>query len=186
MLCYCETKRHYSGIVLLFRSSSFPPSYEESQRGQVCPDGLHEVVVSADAVGMVMSLAPPLYSRDSSEAPNCMWSWEQPPQYSQAVQTQPGQTYAGDQREASSADWRAVTPLLLKKSGTKRWLKRGMTLRLKEHSRKTGNSLSYWTAQPRKMVNHGSLLNLHPVCVDSVDLVLMVFTELQPVGFSGV
>lgn len=49
----------------------------------MCPDSAPEVVVVVDEVDVVMSLAPPLYSQDSSEAPDCTWSWEQPPRYSQ-------------------------------------------------------------------------------------------------------
>ncbi|XP_019958260.1 transmembrane protein 252 [Paralichthys olivaceus] len=69
-------------IYTIDRPSSFPPSYEESQTGQVSSDTLPESVV----VDVEMSLAPPLYSEDSSEAPDCTWSWEQPPRYSQVEQ----------------------------------------------------------------------------------------------------
>ncbi|XP_041792357.1 transmembrane protein 252-like [Chelmon rostratus] len=77
------------------RPSSFPPSYEESQGSQLRPDTAPEYVVVADGVDVVLSLAPPLYSRDGSEAPDCSWSWEQPPRYSQ-VERPP------QEREASS------------------------------------------------------------------------------------
>ncbi|KAM3867460.1 transmembrane protein 252-like [Diretmus argenteus] len=63
--------------------SSYPPSYEESQRNHVHPDRATDSVVTVDEVGMTMSLAPPLYSQDSSEIPDCTWSWEQPPPYTQ-------------------------------------------------------------------------------------------------------
>uniref|UniRef100_A0A665WRR1 Uncharacterized protein n=1 Tax=Echeneis naucrates TaxID=173247 RepID=A0A665WRR1_ECHNA len=59
------------------RPSSFPPSYEESQ--------------GIDGADGVMDLAPPLYSQDSLGDPNCMWSWEQPPRYSQVERIQQGQ-----------------------------------------------------------------------------------------------
>lgn len=84
------------------RPSSFPPSYEESQGSQLCPHTAPEFVVVVDGVDVVMSLAPPLYSQDSSEAPDCMWSWEQPPQYSQVVHLpQQSEVHADETREAS-------------------------------------------------------------------------------------
>ncbi|XP_068166917.1 transmembrane protein 252-like [Antennarius striatus] len=77
-------RRHEEHIQVftIERPSSFPPSYEESQRSQVNADSAPEVVVVADGVDMAISLAPPLYSQDSSEAPDCTWSWERPPRYS--------------------------------------------------------------------------------------------------------
>ncbi|XP_036954220.1 transmembrane protein 252-like [Acanthopagrus latus] len=70
-------------VYTIERQNSYPPSYEESQGGQMCPDSAPEFAVVVDEVDVVMSLAPPLYSQDSSEAPDCTWSWEQPPRYSQ-------------------------------------------------------------------------------------------------------
>lgn len=61
-----------------------------------------EFVVVVDGVDVVMSLAPPLYSQDSSEAPDCTWSWEQPPRYSQVECIQQGEVDADEQLEALS------------------------------------------------------------------------------------
>lgn len=47
------------------------------------PDAAAEFVVVVDGVDVVMTLAPPLYSQDSSQGPDCTWSWEPPPPYSQ-------------------------------------------------------------------------------------------------------
>lgn len=85
----------------LCRPSCFPPSYEESQGSQVYPNAA-EFVVVVDGVDVVMSLAPPLYSQDSSEAPDCTWSWEQPPRYSQVECIQQGEVDADEQLEALS------------------------------------------------------------------------------------
>ncbi|XP_058493155.1 transmembrane protein 252-like [Solea solea] len=84
------------------RPSSFPPSYEESQRNQVSSHTVPETVVVVDAVDVVLSLAPPLYNQDGSEAPDCTWSWEQPPRYSQVERCQQGQVGAEERREALS------------------------------------------------------------------------------------
>ncbi|KAF7659721.1 hypothetical protein LDENG_00293900 [Lucifuga dentata] len=70
------------------RPSSYPPSYQESQRNQVRPERPSESVVVVDGVHMMINLAPPLYSQDSSEVPDCTWSWEQPPSYTE-IQVQP-------------------------------------------------------------------------------------------------
>uniref|UniRef100_UPI0037E8B64D transmembrane protein 252-like n=1 Tax=Semicossyphus pulcher TaxID=241346 RepID=UPI0037E8B64D len=75
-------------VFAIQRPSSFPPSYEESQ---VSPDAASDFVVQVDGVDVVMSRAPPLYSPDGSEAPDCRWSWEQPPRYSQVERTQQGE-----------------------------------------------------------------------------------------------
>ncbi|XP_012725424.2 transmembrane protein 252 isoform X1 [Fundulus heteroclitus] len=69
------------------RSSSFPPSYESQGPSQVTLGSMHEAVVSVDGVHVVLDLAPPLYTENSSETPDCRWSWEQPPPYSQVVNT---------------------------------------------------------------------------------------------------
>ncbi|XP_068616913.1 transmembrane protein 252-like [Brachionichthys hirsutus] len=69
-------------VFTIERPSSFPPTYEESQSSQVNADAAPGFVVMADGVDMMISLAPPLYSQDSSEAPDCTWSWERPPRYS--------------------------------------------------------------------------------------------------------
>lgn len=82
--------------LFLYRLSSFPPSYEESQGSRVCPDTAPEFVVVVDGVDVVMTLAPPLYSQDSSEAPDCTWSWEQPPRYSQVERIQRGREVDAD------------------------------------------------------------------------------------------
>ncbi|XP_040010611.1 transmembrane protein 252-like [Xiphias gladius] len=89
-------------IYSIERPTSFPPSYEESQRSQFSPDTVPETVVVVDGVDVVMSLAPPLYSQDSSEAPDCTWSWEPPPRYSQVERFQQGQADAEERGEASS------------------------------------------------------------------------------------
>nr|XP_057927391.1 transmembrane protein 252-like [Doryrhamphus excisus] len=62
------------------RPSSFPPSYEESQRSHQSPNPVQELVL--DDMQVVLSLAPPLYSQDRTPSPDCTWSWEQPPPYS--------------------------------------------------------------------------------------------------------
>lgn len=49
----------------------------------MCPDAAAEFVVVVDGVDVVITLAPPLYSQDSSQGPDCTWSWETPPPYSQ-------------------------------------------------------------------------------------------------------
>uniref|UniRef100_A0A8D2ZJ81 Transmembrane protein 252 n=1 Tax=Scophthalmus maximus TaxID=52904 RepID=A0A8D2ZJ81_SCOMX len=84
------------------RPSSFPPSYEDSQGSRFSSDAAPEIVVVVDGVDVVMSPAPPLYSRDSSEAPDCTWSWEQPPRYSQVERIQQGRVDAEERREALS------------------------------------------------------------------------------------
>lgn len=75
-------------VYTIQRPSSFPPSYEESQGSQESPDTAPEFVVVVDGVDVAMSLAPPLYSRDSLDVPDCTWSWEQPPRYSQVERIQ--------------------------------------------------------------------------------------------------
>ncbi|KAM3611461.1 uncharacterized protein V6R79_018902 [Siganus canaliculatus] len=82
-----RAERHIQ-IFTIERPSSYPPSYAESQGSQLRAGTAPEVVVVDDREPAAMGLAPPLYSRNSSEAPNCMWSWEQPPQYSQVAQIQ--------------------------------------------------------------------------------------------------
>lgn len=80
-----NTAKNESLLLFLCRPSSFPPSYEESQGSHQPdrPDESMEVVVLVDGLDVVVSLAPPLYSQDSSQAPDCTWSWELPPPYSQ-------------------------------------------------------------------------------------------------------
>ncbi|XP_020504008.2 transmembrane protein 252 [Labrus bergylta] len=85
-------------VYAIERPSFFPPSYEESQYSQVTRDTPSEVVVEVDG-GDVVILAPPLYSTDSSEAPDCTWSWERPPQYSQVERALQGEE---ERRVASS------------------------------------------------------------------------------------
>lgn len=68
----------------------------------MCPDGPSEFVVVVDGVDVVISLAPPLYSQDGSEAPDCTWSWERPPRYSQVERIQQGEVGAEERREALS------------------------------------------------------------------------------------
>ncbi|XP_033974419.1 transmembrane protein 252-like [Trematomus bernacchii] len=87
-------------VYTIQRPSSFPPSYEESQGSQEGPDSAPEFVVVVDGVEVVMSLAPPLYSQDSSDPTDCRWSRELPPPYSQVERTQQGEGDAGGQREA--------------------------------------------------------------------------------------
>lgn len=87
-------------VYTIERPNSSPPSYEESQGSQQCPDTAPEFVVVVDEVDVVMSLAPPLYSQDSSEAPDCTWSWEQPPRYSQVERIQLEEVDADEWREA--------------------------------------------------------------------------------------
>ncbi|XP_044230284.1 transmembrane protein 252-like [Thunnus albacares] len=84
-------------VYTIERPSSFPPSYEESQSSHVSLDTVPEFGVTVEGVDVVMSLAPPLYTQDSSEVPDCTWSWEQPPSYSQVEQV-----HAEEQREALS------------------------------------------------------------------------------------
>ncbi|XP_042343876.1 transmembrane protein 252-like [Plectropomus leopardus] len=82
-------------VYTIERPSSFPPSYEESQSDQESDrDTAPEFVVVVDGVNVLMTLAPPLYSQDSSEAPDCTWSWEQPPRYSQVERFQQGEVDA--------------------------------------------------------------------------------------------
>ncbi|CAJ1068995.1 transmembrane protein 252-like isoform X2 [Xyrichtys novacula] len=78
-------------VYAIERPSSFPPSYEESQNSQLSPETVSEFAVEVDGVDVVISLAPPLYSPDSSEAPDCRWSWERPPRYSQVENRQQGE-----------------------------------------------------------------------------------------------
>ncbi|XP_034548548.1 transmembrane protein 252-like isoform X2 [Notolabrus celidotus] len=78
-------------IYSIERPSSFPPSYEESQSSQLSPETASEFMVEVDGVNVVISLAPPLYSPDGSEAPDCRWSWERPPRYSQVERVQLGE-----------------------------------------------------------------------------------------------
>uniref|UniRef100_A0A3Q1EWK3 Transmembrane protein 252 n=1 Tax=Acanthochromis polyacanthus TaxID=80966 RepID=A0A3Q1EWK3_9TELE len=82
------------------RPSCFPPSYEASEGSLVSSDTPYELAVRVDGVDMVMIVAPPLYSQDGSEPPDCTFSWEQPPRYSVVEGLQRGQ--AEEQREASS------------------------------------------------------------------------------------
>ncbi|XP_020787990.1 transmembrane protein 252 [Boleophthalmus pectinirostris] len=76
-------------VFTIDRPRSFPPSYEESQSTQHCrplespPESPSPLVRPSE---VVLTVAPPLYSPDSSEAPDCTWSWEPPPRYSQVVQ----------------------------------------------------------------------------------------------------
>ncbi|XP_028313636.1 transmembrane protein 252-like [Gouania willdenowi] len=82
-------QEHNLQVFTVERPSSFPPSYEESQeRWLSSPDDPAEVVVSVDGVDVMVTVAPPLYSQDSSEAPDCRWSWERPPRYSQVQRPQ--------------------------------------------------------------------------------------------------
>ncbi|KAM7017952.1 transmembrane protein 252-like [Tautogolabrus adspersus] len=85
-------------VYTIERPSFFPPSYEESQYSQVTRDTPFEVGVEVDGVDVVI-LAPPLYSTDSSEAPDCTWSWERPPRYSQVERVLQGEE---ERRVASS------------------------------------------------------------------------------------
>ncbi|KAI3372765.1 hypothetical protein L3Q82_023225 [Scortum barcoo] len=91
-------------VYAIERPSSFPPSYEESQGAQECPDTAPEFVAVVDGVDLVMSLAPPLYSQDSLEALDCTWSWERPPRYSQVEHNQQGEVDVEDRREALSVN----------------------------------------------------------------------------------
>uniref|UniRef100_A0A3B4ZJI9 Transmembrane protein 252 n=1 Tax=Stegastes partitus TaxID=144197 RepID=A0A3B4ZJI9_9TELE len=96
-----KSKMYYRGgrerrvqVFTVERPSCFPPSYEESEGNLVSPPVTpSEIAVRVDGVDVVLSLAPPLYSQDGSEPPDCTWSWEQPPRYS---------VVEGVQREASS------------------------------------------------------------------------------------
>ncbi|XP_034396777.1 transmembrane protein 252-like [Cyclopterus lumpus] len=82
------------------RPSSFPPSYEESQGSQQSPDTNPEFEVVVDGVDVAVGLAPPLYSQDSSDTPDCTWSCEQPPRYSQVERIQQGGVDAEERRGA--------------------------------------------------------------------------------------
>ncbi|KAM9744556.1 uncharacterized protein ACNS7B_011701 [Menidia menidia] len=88
------SERHIQ-IFAIERPRSSPPSYDESQTNQIRPGRLPEVAVPVDGVDVTLGLAPPLYSQDCSEAPNCTWSWEPPPQYSQVAHIQHGQIDQG-------------------------------------------------------------------------------------------
>ncbi|XP_035854986.1 transmembrane protein 252 [Sander lucioperca] len=90
----------HTHVYTIERPSSFPPSYEESHGSQGRPETASESVVVVDGVDVVMSFAPPLYSQDSSDAPDCTWSWEQPPRYSQVEHIQQGEVDVEEQREA--------------------------------------------------------------------------------------
>ncbi|XP_037634313.1 transmembrane protein 252-like [Sebastes umbrosus] len=97
-----EHEQHIN-VYTIERPSSFPPSYEESQGSQESPDSAPpEFVVVVDGVDVAMSLAPPLYSRDSLDAPDCTWSWEQPPRYSQVERIGQEEVVAEERTEASS------------------------------------------------------------------------------------
>ncbi|KAM8866693.1 uncharacterized protein ACB058_007495 [Synchiropus picturatus] len=74
------------------RSSSLPPSYEESQTSAARCNEASEFVVMVDGWEMVLTLAPPLYTQDNSEEPDCSWSWERPPRYSQVEREDAEQT----------------------------------------------------------------------------------------------
>ncbi|KAK2901985.1 transmembrane protein 252-like [Channa argus] len=93
-------REHHIQIYTVERPSSFPPSYDESQESQACADSAPEFVVVFERVDTVQSLAPPLYSQDSLEPPDCRWNWEQPPPYSQIEHIQQGQVGAGGLGEA--------------------------------------------------------------------------------------
>lgn len=82
---FAHSPETFNWFLLLCRPSSFPPSYEESQASREDhPDASPEVVVVVvDGLDVAVTLAPPLYSRDSCEVPDCTWSWESPPPYSQ-------------------------------------------------------------------------------------------------------
>nr|XP_046242086.1 transmembrane protein 252-like [Scatophagus argus] len=109
-ICHSIKSKMYRGgqheqhiqVYTIERPRSFPPSYEESQDTQVCRRAAPESVVHG--VDVVMSLAPPLYSQDSSESPDCRWSWEQPPRYSQVQRIQQ-EAEADGSREASNGCW---------------------------------------------------------------------------------
>ena len=58
--------------------------------------------MSEEGVHVVINMAPPLYSQDSSEVPDCTWSWEQPPSYSQVAQMLQEQVDAEEQIETLS------------------------------------------------------------------------------------
>lgn len=91
---YCLNLTNAANVCLFFcRPSSFPPSYEESQGSQP-PDTPPDFVVMVDCVDVMMTPAPPLYSQDSSGAPDCTLSWEQPPRYSQVERIQRGRVDA--------------------------------------------------------------------------------------------
>ncbi|XP_072289584.1 transmembrane protein 252-like [Eucyclogobius newberryi] len=80
--------RPQTHIFTIDRSSTFPPSYEESQVNQhSCPLPLDPTLLGPFPQGptseVVLIMAPPLYSPNCSEAPDCRWSWEHPPLYSQ-------------------------------------------------------------------------------------------------------
>ncbi|KAM6943697.1 uncharacterized protein PEZ65_001663 [Lycodopsis pacificus] len=85
--CHKKIKMHLSvgreqhlQVYTIDRPSSVLPPYEESQVSQQSPDTAPEFEVVVDGVDVAMRLAPPLYSQDSSDAPDCTSS-EQPPQY---------------------------------------------------------------------------------------------------------
>ncbi|XP_029999236.1 transmembrane protein 252-like [Sphaeramia orbicularis] len=90
-------------VFTIERPSSFPPSYEESQVSQGDLDSSPAFMVVVDGVDVALSLAPPLYCQDSSEVPDCTWSWERPPPYSQVEREPQRPAAAEEQSEATSA-----------------------------------------------------------------------------------
>lgn len=160
--------------IFSYRLSSFPPSYEDSQESQVCPDASPEFMVIVDSTDMLMSLAPPLYSQDSPEAPDCRFSWEQPPPYSEVESIQQGHMDAEELRERLSGHWGknsfCLTGWEKKRNADCRseWLPHQAEW---ESSRTTGNvfmsldrsSAKRWTAE--MCWHHLSAMNLQPsVC----------------------
>ncbi|KAA8593015.1 hypothetical protein FQN60_018470 [Etheostoma spectabile] len=89
-VCHSMKKNMYQGgghgdntqVYTIERPSSFPPPYEESHGSPGRPETASGSVVVVDGLNVTTSFAPPLYSQDSSDAPDCTWSWEQPPPYS--------------------------------------------------------------------------------------------------------
>ncbi|XP_060927882.1 transmembrane protein 252-like [Limanda limanda] len=77
-----ETPEQQVQIYTTDRPGFFPPSYEDCRAGRVSSSGAPPESTAVDAE----ILAPPLYSQDSSQTPDCTWSWEQPPRYSQLEQ----------------------------------------------------------------------------------------------------
>lgn len=77
----------------------------QGSRLEVVDDGVDGV----DGVEVEASLAPPLYSRDSSDAPDCTWSCERPPRYSQVGRVEAGRVEA-EQRRGDTEGRTCVLP----------------------------------------------------------------------------
>lgn len=128
--------------IFLYRLNYFPPSFKESQETRVCPDASPEFMVIVDSTNMAMSLAPPVYSQDSSEV--------KPPLYSEAETIQQGQMNAEEPREISSGRWGRNSFCLTGWEGGKNWGMQIVEVARFPHQAEwgsSGNVLCHWIAQ---------------------------------------